>query len=235
MLMLPFRPLVPGTDPAGLGSWADLASDLIADLDARGFRQGTGIGHSLGGVVTLLAAVQRPDLFSRIILLDPVVLPEPVYWMKRILPSVLLPRLIPLIRSAARRRDRWPDRTAARDRLRAKSVFARIPETAFDIMLDAMLDTAPDGSCQLRYPAAWEGRIYATVTDPWPAIRRVGVPVVAIRGAQSDTIRPATWARIGRLRPDWTRMEVPDAGHLFPLERPDEAARLIRPFLKEGN
>src|SRR5690606_15849945 len=31
-----------------------------------------GIGHSFGAVLTLLMAAQRPDLFDRLILLDPV-------------------------------------------------------------------------------------------------------------------------------------------------------------------
>ena len=52
------RCLVPGSDPLTLGSWTDLADELAHSLRARGLENVVGVGHSVGGVATLLASVR---------------------------------------------------------------------------------------------------------------------------------------------------------------------------------
>ena len=44
----------------------------------RGLSGIVGIGHSLGGVTTMYAALQRPDLFRALVFIDPVFLLEAV-------------------------------------------------------------------------------------------------------------------------------------------------------------
>jgi len=58
------------------GSWPNIASpsngfgmhnfadDLIEGLEKQHNKPVIGLGHSLGGAITLLAAIKRPDLFS---------------------------------------------------------------------------------------------------------------------------------------------------------------------------
>lgn len=50
----------------------NFADELIEDIEKKQNLPVIGVGHSTGGVVTLLAAVKRLDLFSKIILIDPV-------------------------------------------------------------------------------------------------------------------------------------------------------------------
>jgi sigma-B regulation protein RsbQ len=45
------------------------AQDLIELLDALGLRQVVYVGHSVGGVLGLLASIVRPDLFARLVLI----------------------------------------------------------------------------------------------------------------------------------------------------------------------
>lgn len=231
VLAMPFRPLMPGTSPHELKDWHDLVDDLITWLDQHSFQGGIGIGHSLGGVVTLLAACRRPDLFHRIVLLDPVLLPRRIYAIKSLMPRILHERLIPLSRIARRRRDHWESREEAWAHLRPKRVFGRISDAVFRDMLEAMLVEEPDGSCRLAFSKEWESRIYATVTFPWQAIRKVTVPMLVVRGAGSDTILPRSWRRLQRIRPDARYASIEDAGHLFPLEKPAEVARCIGPWI----
>lgn len=228
VLSMPFRPLVPGQLPDQLGDWHDLADDLIDYLDDQEFQGGLGIGHSLGGVVTLLASCRRPDLFDGMVLLDPVFLPRRIYALKAVLPRACRQHLIPLARIARKRRDHWPDREQAWDHLRRKGVFRRISDSVFRDMMDAMLVDEPDGSCRLAFSREWESRIYTSVTFPWKAIRDVRVPMLVIRGADSDTILLRSWKRLQGMRPDLHYADIPDGGHLFPLEKPEEVVEKIR-------
>ena len=61
------RPLWPGSDPQSLSNWPDLARDLKEELERRGLRGSVGVGHSLGAVVTLLAAAEDPGLFKAVV------------------------------------------------------------------------------------------------------------------------------------------------------------------------
>ena len=53
-------------------TWDDMADDLAQALRARGLEGVIGVGHSMGGVATLLASVKHPKLFRAVVALDPV-------------------------------------------------------------------------------------------------------------------------------------------------------------------
>jgi pimeloyl-ACP methyl ester carboxylesterase len=67
------RPFWPGSRPESAPDWHPLAGDLIRGLDELGLSGIVGLGHSIGGVLTLWAAIERPDLFRAVILVDPVI------------------------------------------------------------------------------------------------------------------------------------------------------------------
>ena len=230
---LSLRPLHEGSAPQSLRSWAELADEVILEMDKRSLQGCLGLGHSLGAVVLLLVARKRPDLFRRIVLLDPVFLPLWVYLVGALMPVSWLERHAPLAKTALRRRGHWPDREGAHRQLRKRRVFHRIDDAGFDAMLDGMLAPDPDGGVRLRYPKAWEARIYATPTWPYTALLRVRTPLHILRGEHSDTISPFTWKAIRRLRPDADLREMAGAGHLLPFEQPAEVAGIVLSLLSD--
>lgn len=56
------------SDRAGEYSFALMADDLLALVDAMGWSRVRLVGHSMGGVVALVAAQRRPGLVSRLVL-----------------------------------------------------------------------------------------------------------------------------------------------------------------------
>lgn len=222
------RPLWPGAEPAACASWLELADDLVALLERQGGRGAIGVGHSLGGVVSAFAAVRAPELFCRLLLVDPVIFSGPRAWVWGWMQRLGLEHRLPLVGDARRRRDRWPDRDSARRAWRRRPVFARWQERCFEDYLEAGLVPHADGGYELRYPKAWEARIFETSpADPWAELRRLSVPVRVLRGAHSDTLLPGAARRLVRDLPDCRVEEVPDTGHLLPFEHPHEvAARL---------
>lgn len=65
------------------------------------------------------------------------------------------------------------------------------------------------------------------VPNLWPLFRSLGkVPVLAIRGALSDVLSEATFARMAHEKSDLMRVSVPDVGHTPSLEEPEARAAL---------
>lgn len=57
--------------PGRHGHLQGYADDLLSLLDAAGFERSVAVGHSVGGVIALLAALAQPQRFSRLVLLAP--------------------------------------------------------------------------------------------------------------------------------------------------------------------
>lgn len=225
------RPLWGNAEPAAVGSWLPLADDLARLLESRRETAVVGVGHSLGGVLTALAATTSPSRFTALVLLDPVVfsgLRAVLWgWMKRL----GLGSRFPLARGARRRRDRWPDLESVRASWRGRSMFRGWDPRALEDYLEASVTEAADGTLVLRYPKAWEARIFETCPhDLWPWLRRVEAPTLVVRGPASDTLAPGAAARMAREMPRATAVELPGTSHFLPMERPEEAARLIVDF-----
>src|SRR5258707_12837018 len=89
VISLHARPLWGDSAPApeSLTSWEQLGDDLLAALDGFTDQPVIGIGHSVGGVATLFAAVKRPDRFSRLVLIEPTLLAPHLLWAMRLLES----------------------------------------------------------------------------------------------------------------------------------------------------
>ncbi|MDP4028625.1 MAG: alpha/beta fold hydrolase, partial [Gallionella sp.] len=70
------RPLWENSHPEDIHDWTPLSDDLLRFLDENESRAPTTvIGHSMGGIAALRAALRQPEKFQRLILLDPVLLP----------------------------------------------------------------------------------------------------------------------------------------------------------------
>lgn len=55
-------------------NWGNLALELLAFLRERADRPVYGIGHSMGAMVTFMAAHREPERFRAIVMLDPPVI-----------------------------------------------------------------------------------------------------------------------------------------------------------------
>lgn len=243
---LPMRPLWPGNQTSSAPTWYILADDLTQGLDALNLKGILGVGHSMGSVLTLLAAIRRPDLFRAIALVDPVILPPMWLWILRLMRALGLYWRQPFIQGALRRRRTWPDRQACLEQYRTKPPLATWPEASLRAYVEAATRPRADGQVELVYPPEWEAHIFATTpTDIWDRLpdpnrshgkhagaSSVCMPVLFIRGERSIAFRLASQKRMERCLPQAQFVVIRDAGHLVPFERPLETGAAIREFFE---
>lgn len=224
------RPLWPGQDANQLTDWHLFGDDLIHFFDQRDLRQVAGVGHSLGAVAMMYAAVIRPELFRALVMVEPVFLPPHVLALSQAHPKAA--NELPLVAAARRRRNRWPDRQAAFERYRTKKVFSRMSDAALWTFVQAGVRETGNGDFALAFPREWEAAIYAhPPADVWELVGQVTQPTLGIRAAESDTILPDSWQLWQEKQPAATFIEIEESTHLVPLEKPYELARQVLGWL----
>ena len=226
------RCLVPGSNPLELRTWDDMADDLAHALRARGLKGVVGVGHSMGGVATLLASVKEPGLFRAIVAMDPVLISGMRLVALQVLTLLGLRSRIPPASMARRRRETWGSREEAAASYHKKALFQRFDPECFQDYITHGLTEAPGGGLRLTIPKDWEARIFETSPRAvWQQLRQVTVPTLVMRGGDTDTLTPEALARVRRTLPGVRTEELPGTTHLFPLEQPEECARRILAFL----
>lgn len=230
------RPLWPGQRPPDLDDWNILSQDLLTFLDEQNLADVIAVGHSMGAIAALRAALWSPNKFSALILLEPVLLPMHVIWEWRIVRAVGLgKRVHPLIPGALKRQRTFESRDAAFERYRGRPIFRYFSDEALRAYIAGMTERSRDSGFVLRYSPEWEAQVYDAGIwndgDLWRGLPGLRPPTLIVRGAKSDTLREGVTRDAARASPQ-VRIAVLDrATHLVPLERPNETFELIQSFL----
>jgi pimeloyl-ACP methyl ester carboxylesterase len=236
------RPFWTGTNPEALSDWRVFRDDYLAELPTlldkipESSRTLIGMGHSLGAVTTLMAAIKIPETFRALVLIEPTIFPA---WqgnaMRLLAPLRLFRHLHPLIRRTLRRKTSFPDRETMFQNYRSKGIFRKIPDPVLRDYVAGLAAEKPDGTLTITYPPLWEARIYETggSVDRYVLENagRVTCPTLILRGEESDTLGARITARLVERLPLGEGITLPAAGHLLPLEAPERAARLVLDFL----
>jgi len=210
-----------------VANWDALAEDLIYFLDSQIKEKVYGVGHSLGGVVTLLAAIKRPDLFKSIILIEPAMLPPHIVRLTGLTPSFFKKCIIPPVKKALNRPDTWESKQEAFDFHRTKRVFQKLSDDVLWDYIECGTEMNIDKKYTLRFSKEWEAHIIGKLPNVWPLLDKCSVPVLGIRGEESDTLLPSAWERWKRKAPKHQFVEIPKTGHLLPFEDPEVTAELV--------
>jgi len=188
------------------------------------------LGHSFGGVLTALSLAERPGLFQRVVLLDPVIFTP---WMNRLLraaETLGLAHHTPLARLSRKRRRVWPSAAAAQAALSGRGIFRGWTEAAMAAYVAHAMAPVAEG-VGLCTPASLESTIFGSAPQRlWPSLRASTTPVRLIHGDQTYPFVPVSAQRWQRLNPQVEVMQT-RGGHCFMQENPAEAADLTRAYL----
>ena len=227
------RALWPGSQPQQVTSWHQFADDLIQFLQQQNLQNIIGIGHSMGAVTTMLAALKQPTLFSQLILIDPVFFPQKL--IQTITTNPDLTKQNPLYQRTLNRRRHWPSPQEAFHHFRAKTPFQQWTDIALkDYIQQGMHQD--QGQITLTFTPEWEAHIYSIPPlTVWQDIPHLTHPTLAIRGQTSHTLLPDAWQHWQQLQPQAQFIEIPDTGHMIPMQRPQHLAQIILNHLQATN
>lgn len=176
------------------------------------------IGHSFGGTVALRLALERPDLFRRIVLVEPVIF------------------------AAARGSAAWPRQMREHDQLEAiwRSQGARPAMQAFLSVWGATGPAAMMSHAQEAYMLDRIGFVMelddVLMTDSMGILapgrlEALDRPVLLVEGAESPPVIAAIHDHLSARLPDVRRAAIPGAAHMIPMTHAPALARLVADFL----
>jgi pimeloyl-ACP methyl ester carboxylesterase len=205
-------------DPANYSFQIELA-DVLAVITALDCMPAVFIGTSRGGILTMLLAALRPGAIAGVVLNDigPVIEPQGLMRIKGYVGKLPQPRNLEDGAEILRRlfSGQFPKLThedwlAAARRTFKEEKGAMVP--TYDVRL---AETLAGADFEQRLPALWK---------EFDALAKL--PVMVIRGANSDLLSPATVVAMRARRSEMETIEVPDQGHAPLLAEADVIARI---------
>ena len=208
-----------------LDNWEALTDEVIASVRRQSDEPVVAVGHSLGGVLNIFAALKEADLFKAVILLDSPLLSRMRQRGLQISKKLgFIDNITPARRTQFRRRH-WPTRDAAFKYLKRRKLFKHVTDVClYDYIDYGMLQDALGYT--LRFDAEIEYQIYRTMPHSLSAYpKKLHVPSALIYGGASDVIHEAD-RRHMKQRYGISSFET-QGTHMFPFEHPQATAELI--------
>ena len=208
--------------------WRTYAQDLINHLDGSE-RPVWLLGHSMGAAAGVLANQMRPDLFTGLVLLDPVLPPTSVWIMARVM-NLLRPNGTSIVQRALKRPHHFDSFDAAFAFYRSKRVFSDFTDEALRAYVTAAHQDAGGEGVTLRYSGAWEACVYRSVPNVAGALKAIDKPCLVVAGKQSYVLTARTAKWITRCN-QGIDIQSTEGGHLVPMEAPERCAGLIAAYI----
>ena len=188
-------------------------SDLLPLFAGLGVERASVIGTSMGGLMAMVLAVMQSQRVAGIVLndvgaeVDPQGLERIRGYAGKTAPVASWEQAVAEVRTIYG--TAWPGLSDER--------WERIARLSYRTNAQGQpeADADPLIAESLRDPKA-------AAPDLWPLWGALAkMPILAIRGAQSDILNPATLARMQREKPDLRVLEVADRGHAPMLDEPE--------------
>ncbi|MGI8926829.1 MAG: alpha/beta fold hydrolase, partial [Tepidiformaceae bacterium] len=198
---------------------------FVADFE--GFREALGIdrfvlvGHSMGGLNAVAYAVRYPHRVSALVLVD--VGPESAKeGVDNIVRFTRGPDELDFEEFVEMTHRFNPRRSIENIRERMRYRLRQMDSGKWTWKFDRRFRQADNG---LRIGSELSN------DESWQLFRRVTVPALLVRGAESDVLTPAVAERAAREMPRATLAMVPGAGHSVPGDNPDDFTAAVQGFL----
>lgn len=211
--------------------WDYLKEELRQEIERRYDEPVIGIGHSLGGILHFLVAVESPQLYKALVLLDAPLVSRLSGAGLKILRRTNLIEKFPLIRATKYRRSRWHSKEEAFEHFLQKEKFGSFNEVVLrDYVEHGTIEN--ETGVKLFFDPQIEAEIYRTIPHDFSKHRgNLKVPTVYIGGRRS---REARLARLGFMRRNFPiDFYFIEGSHLFPFEKPEATAQLIKSVLSK--
>jgi len=217
-------------------AWREFGADVAAVAhrlaDELALPLALGLGNSFGGTSFLLAEAAEPGLFERLVLVDPVLVPAPAASPGGASPVPGNARK--LVEATAQRSAVFPDRATARAGWADKPLFAGWRPRALDLYVAEGLADRPDGQVELKCAPRVEAAVFANGAGSgiWDCPERVKPPTRLLWSRRGD-FPLALFERYAARMPQAELVDF-DAGHLAPMESPEQVVDAVIEFAGPG-
>lgn len=210
-------------------NWHFLVEEVIASIKKQATQPVIGLGHSLGGVLSLLAAIEEPLLFKAVIMIDSPLLGRFKSSMVRLAKALgVIDRVTPAARTRGRR-EHWQNREQLLTYLKGRELFQTFTNECLQDYIDYGLQQTGQGY-ELRFDRHSEYLIYRTIPHILPAYAgKLKVPVALIYGNKS-TVVDRLDVRYMQKHYNILCLRV-EGTHMLPMEHPTQLATQISTLL----
>lgn len=206
---------------------ADFAADAVAKHGGPVFL----VGHSLGGIVSAMAAALHPQIAHGVLMLDSPLISG---WRANAVNVAKRTQMVGTVspgRVSSRRRKHWASDEEALQHFARKKAFARWhPQVLADYIAHGLQDE--DGQRALRFDRDVETAIYNTLPHNLVALLRkhpLRCPAAFVGGLASVEMQQVGMALTARVTEG--RISMLDGTHLFPMEQPLVTAAAVEAAL----
>ena len=207
-------------------SWKILAEDLYQYCCELQLSRPFVAGHSMGATVITLCAAGHKVTPEKMILIEPIFLPEGIY------SANLTVEQHPLASKSIKRKSRWESHPDAKDYLQSKSLFKNWDSEMIDLYIKHGMSCSDSGSLQLSCSPRREASLFmgSVVENPWPLLSEISCPVLIGEGENSNKRSYIDLKKAAASCSSGSYTEVKGAGHLVPMEKPREVIEIFKNF-----
>lgn len=224
------------SDKQGPFSWQAYGADLAGFAEALGLEGAVAVGHSMGGHALVQAAVRESAAFSRLVLVDPVILPPETYARRD------AQGLDPEDHPVSRRKDHWTGWEQMVARFRDRVPFSLWdPAVLEDYCRFGLVPAEPDDpegpdGYRLACPPLVEAANYtmSAGSDVHRDVERVPHAVLLLRARfrsgerdPLDFTGSPTWPELGSRFPECRDVHLAEHTHFIPMEAPALTAEYV--------
>jgi lipase len=207
-------------------SWLVLAKDLLELCAVLQIEKPLLVGHSMGATVITLAKAIYNAPAEKIIMIEPIYLPEQLYT------AGLTLEQHPLASKSINRRNNWTDSAEALAYLRSRPLFASWDSEALELYLKFGMVPGESGGLTLACSPRQEASLFmgGLSYNPWPLLGKVTSPTLILEGEKSQNRDYINLKKAASLMPKGKYQMIKEAGHLIPMEKPGETAAILKEF-----
>lgn len=197
------------------------------------------VGHSMGGLISMLQAGANAESVSRLVLLDPAVplaktsplKPLPQEWVKALAqrPSVGAALATGLAKLEG------PERLIGNALRQYCFDASQLDRGLVEAMVDGERARIARGHAYLGYMQAYKSmliRLRLVEAYDQEVVMKVKAPTLLIAGSADTLILTEFVRRLTGVRPDWTYEEMSGVGHNPQMEAPDRFVKVLLEWLR---
>lgn len=210
----------------GVYTWDATMRDLEAFIIAMRWSHVRAIGHSAGATAIGSLASERPDLISRAVLAEPVIFESPeapeLGWRN------------PFIERTLKRRRTFDSVEAMYANFERKPPYDTWQRQMLRDYCEFGTRPTSDGQRELKCSPEIEAKFYETARDfdGLSRILRSTVPLLVFFGGRGDSLGAPLSGKVAEGLKNGRVIDVTDAGHFLPMEKPDFVADHAVGFLR---